>query len=338
MRIKTKFELFEKIEQLHKETKLLSGFARTVLCQTPQFCKSNLAIWQYNNDEKNVLCELKIQSTTRFVRLPSLYFNAPLSESALIEMEATIRSSVPEGYDGIVLGNIFEKETAALNTKTSKSIDILNWVKVFNLFERIRPEAQLVNYGMPQLPYWSTDDWREVIKQMTLGFAKDDPRLPHWLIWRLIHGGSYSAYDPYDDEKTPEYVREQMVARNRKAIDVMNALFPNRPKVVNFWHRHASGSDMFALIDIDELYNYQVKPFLTQPGFVCAFWGGLQDLYFRSSKNARYLAATAKEYSDAGVSIDDKEECEIYHRELFESIAIQIHNRAMDDGLIRMEG
>lgn len=278
---------------------------------------AQLAFWRFNKDSRYL--ENCIEANTLFKGLPALYAGDNLTDNEFIK---AIDKYIPEDYSGLVLGNFSEKRTASLYRPKSTRQDILYWGNLWRVFRERRPGCQLVNYAMPGIPYWTpSGGYGSVIDYI---IDNNCEGIPHWFLWNLIDGASISVYDPYDsDESGKGFTKDQIHKRNKAYIELLEEVFPGRPKVINFWHRHSNGKDKFKLIDFEELWDEQIKDFINlSDEYILCFWGALTDKYFRQSPEKElFFKNTADEHKNAGVNISSKEECDSYYEYRFTELA-----------------
>jgi len=281
-----------------------------------------LAFWRHNQESRKI--EQLVELTTGFRGLPILDRGKFDTDD---NIRKAINDSIPADYSGIVLGNIEEKRTYGLCTPPSSRKDILYWANLWRVFHQERPNCQLLNYAQPGLPYWTDKNGYGPKIDYVINNTVDG--VPHWMLWQIIDGASISVYDPYDTrEKGKAFTGPQIRRRNEAYIELLDKLFPGRPKVVNFWHRISNGDGKFTLIDFDQLWSEQLEQFVNLDGYILCAWGGGMDNYFRQSPEQElFRKNTAEEHKKAGVNINDAEQCKKYYEKQFVERCIKIDKK-----------
>lgn len=292
---------------------------------------SNLTFWKHNYQSHDV--ERFVEDSTGFVGLPRIYHDFKPGHDASFRQK--VRQSVPPNYRGVVLGNVSERATHPFARKGRGKSDIAHFARMWKIFEEECPGCQLVNYVMPGVTLWPANkDWEPHFEWSGNG----DDESPHWMMWMIAHGGHCSGYDPYDDDQTPDFARQQSIKYANANVELLHRLFPDKPKIATVWHRHSTGKFKYQLINFEEMWEQQLEPYLKAGDITVAWWATLMDNWFRSNGNphkALFHKHTADEHKAAGVDINNAAECSEYYRKQFVDLAKKISARAKAEGLLK---
>lgn len=263
-----------------------------------------------------------IEDVTQFKSLPFLTFNKNYISAI---------NKIPASYKGVVFGDFDQDVVLRFQKQQATSSDVEYLCKIYKTFKTYRPNCKIVNLGFPSTPYYEDENtfksYIDYYKDFGLG-------IPNWILWDYLDGGCFTTFNPYPERAIKQEQRFQSSKYKDKYkinLKILENSFPEKEKVVVFWHRQSAGKDKFKLLDFDELWSRHIEPFIGKD-ITLVWYGVLREIEFRQSdKYAKMFARNTKsEYKDAEVNFKDKDACERYYIKQFTNLVFKVHKKLQE--------
>lgn len=260
-----------------------------------------------------------IATMSRFTVTPAVYADLERGEDAY---RLAIRTRVPQGWKGMILGNVSETMTGS--SRRGESDWILHWLRAWGIQQQERPGTFMPIYGLGQPPL------RPKATSNTLAAVKTwDP------LWYYAGGYLPTGYDAHDNATTGRWAQDDIAARAAAMVEWRDELCPTLPLIVSICLHYTHNTPaQWTLIDREQMWNEQVAPFIGVPNCVLALWGLYSLNYYRRTAFDRFKDHCEPELDAVGVDVFDAEACRRYYRRRAIEECAWISYRASQMGVI----